>query len=280
MAIDNREYFYHKVKYNPLFGLEGMTLLRRFKYTMGTIRRRWIYRVRIIEAKLAERHPMIFPSLEAKQDFCSRFDINDSEVFVLKNYPSITEIRDIKTIKVRKNVSFIYVGKDLPSRTPYRNLNTTVNVLCSLANKYKVEVLVAGINYDVACFHGIGWLSLNELYEMLTSVDYGLVSWDPHYIHWYFSPVKAYQYAVSGCVPVITDTLKSLVKDMRNLAIVVRANDKNSFKMELKRTLEELIMLNRDDRISLREKVMHIARMKLIWENQEMELIECIKKAQ
>ena len=168
----------------------------------------------------------------------------------------------------------------MPSRTPYRNLNTTVNVLCSLANKYKVEVLVAGINYDVACFHGIGWLSLNELYEMLTSVDYGLVSWDPHYIHWYFSPVKAYQYAVSGCVPVITDTLKSLVKDMRNLAIVVRANDKNSFKMELKRTLEELIMLNRDDRISLREKVMHIARMKLIWENQEMEIIECIKKAQ
>lgn len=279
LVIDNHEYFYMEVKYQPLFGTATMHPLRKPIYTLGTLRRKWIYRVKLIEAELALKHPMIFTNHYIKQDFKKRFNVDGSNLFVLKNYPSKLEVEGIGNIIVGDKITFGYIGFDLPTQLSYRDLSATVEVLCDFTKLYDFKVLVAGVNHNYLCFQGVGWLDMHELYKLFTSIDFGLVTWTPHPIHVFFNPNKPYQYAIVGSVPIVTGTLKSVVEDLPKDAIVIRAEDRDTFKKELKMMLEKLLTLDVEERRNLREKIMEYARRKLIWENQENILLESIKKA-
>ena len=279
LVIDNHEYFYMLIKCYPLFGTKVMSLSKRLIYLLGTLRRRWLYRIKLIEADLASKHPMIFTNSYAKKDFSKRFNINENNLFILKNYPSRTEAREIHEIAVNNKITFGYIGLDLPARSRCRDLSITAEVLCDLSKQYDFRVLVAGINHKQLCFQGIGWLDMHSLYKLFSTIDFGLATWTPHPLHQFFNPNKPYQYAIVGSVPIVTSTLKSIVDDMPRDAIVIRAYDKDTFRDELRSVFEELLALNADERIRLRERIMQYARRKLVWENQEHVLLDSIKNA-
>ena len=279
LLIDNHEYFYMQVKCNPLLGTKAMRLLKRVTYALGTLRRRWIYRVKLIEAKLASRHPMIFTNRYAKQDFMKRFNLNESDLFVLKNYPSRLEVGGMEDIKTSNEVKFGYIGFDLPTQSYHRDLSVAAEVLCSLAKSRNFKVFVAGVDYNYLCFQGVGWLNRYELYNFLSHIDFGLVTWAPHPLHEFFNPNKPYQYAIAGSVPVVTSTLKSVTEDLSKDAIIVQATDRKMFRDALRKTFEELLELSIEKREDLRERVMDYAKRRLIWENQEHTLLASIKKA-
>lgn len=279
LVIDNHEYFYMLVLSNPLFGTPSMNVLRRLRYMLGTLRRRWIYRVRFMEAELASKHPMIFTNNKAKRDFAERTGLSENNLFVLKNFPSKPEVEDVGGFTVSDDVVFGYIGVDLPTQLTIRDLSTTVEVLCKFAKTYNFKVLVAGIDYDYSCFHGVGWLKRRELYEMLNLVDFGLITWDPHPLHKFFNPNKPYQYAIVGSIPIVTSTLESVIEDLPREAVIIYGTDKTTFKNALENAVKDLLTLDKDERRQLRRKVMEYARKTLVWENQEKILLDSIKKA-
>ncbi|RLG83518.1 MAG: hypothetical protein DRO40_04305 [Thermoprotei archaeon] len=279
LVIDDHEYYYMLVLSNPIFGTPSMHILRRLRYMLGALRRRWIYRVRFIEAELASKHPMIFTNNNAKQDFAEKTGISENNLFVLKNYPSKLEVKDIGGFRVSDEVVFGYIGADLPTQLTIRDLTTTVEVLYKLAKMHSFKVLVAGINYNYSCFQGVGWLKRRELYEMLSLVDFGLATWEPHPLHKFFNPNKTYQYAIVGSVPIVTGTLESVIEDLPREAIIIHGTDKTTFKNALENVVRDLLALDKDERKELRRRVMEHARKVLVWENQEGALLDSIKKA-
>jgi len=278
MVIDNREYYYHKIRYTPL-NIPSGGFCERVKYFVGSIRRKWIYWVKKLEAQLAEEHPMIFPSQEAAMDFAHRFHISLRHVYSLKNYPTLFEIQWTEEIKNKDWILFGYIGQDIVTKTPYRNLSITIETLCNMIKKSRTKVIVAGLDYSYKCFKGIGYLSLDNLYRLLSFVDFGIASWNPHKIHWYFSPNKVYQYAIAGTIPIIVSTLKSVLKDLKDVAMTIEACTNDSFRRNLKLLLGRILNMKMDEIIDRREKTMYLSRNKFIWDNQEINLLNSIKYA-
>lgn len=282
LIIDNHEYFYLMVKYYPLFGLPNMSLRRRITYTLGNLRRRWVYQVRKIEAKLAGQYPMIFTNSFALNDFSKRFSISKSKLYVLKNYPSRHEIRDnynqVNNVEdSRLHVIYISAHAELDANgfIPFRDISLTIKTLCEHAYK-NIEALLIGTKENIDCFKGVGWLDTPEILRLLRIGDIGIASWYPHPLHHYVNPNKPYFYAVNGGIPIVSESLSSVIEDMPWNPYIVKTD---YFKDNLRNIINELISMHPDERIDISSKIAINARHNLLWEQQEYVLLEAISKA-
>jgi len=280
LVVDDLECFYEKVKYYPLFGLKNMSVLKRIKYFLGTIRRKWIYRVRKIEVELARKHPLILVSGNAKKYYVERFNLDPGNIYVIPNYPVEREFNGINDIIVRDKPIFGYIGVDIPYSTPYRDMSIAVDVLCSIVEKYGGEVYMTGVNYSYKCFKGHRYPTLRDIYHLFQMVDYGLLTHTPNPIHRLVTMNKAYHYAVVGSIPVVTWSYQAVIEDFHGQPIViVNGFDKDGFRRELYRVFTDLVNMDREERFRKRRTIMDYTRRNLVMDKYSGVLVEALNKA-
>ncbi|OYT56914.1 MAG: hypothetical protein B6U76_02395 [Desulfurococcales archaeon ex4484_217_2] len=243
-----------------------------------------------LEELLASEAPIITIS---KQGYIwYRYELGAKNVYIVRSYPLRKEA-NVAKIAYKNNrkhyVIFAHIGKGLDLNyytyalyyDYYRSLITTLKVISKLGKYYKdkIEVLVIGdkVGYSTKIFNSIGIIPHMKMYEKLAFADFGLLTYDPSFFHSACSPLRAYMFAVSGVVPLVTDTLEDVINDMKPYVTIV-----NSFNFEesLSRMLTDIVEnYSYEDHIHLRYKLKRYAERKLIWETQEKNIIEAVKRA-
>lgn len=238
-----------------------------------------------VEKTIAEKHPVIVVTENSKNYYINVHGASHSNVFVIKNYPSIVEIRNIKFNKLsNQKIRFVYIGSSvgLYLKIPHKDLSLTFKVLDELyrvyKNRKKFEVIFIGksINNERAYIKTTGYLKHSEMFKFTSQAHYGLASWKPSWFHKYCNPNKPYIYAHSAALPVITETLDSIIKDMRGYSIIVKSRE---FLTNLKNTIISLLDLDEDTMNKQRLRLFEYSRKNLLWEKQSSKLVNSIKRA-
>lgn len=219
----------------------------------------------------ANEIPLIVPSKRIAEEL--NYFNKDANVFVVPNYPSLEEIKDIPEPVEHKDILSVFTSNGKPNpgyKTPIKNIDGFFD-LFDTGNLGQLNTI--GWNDTSGNFiHHHGPIPHNKMYSLLTQFDIGLIPWKHHPFHPYCSPNRAYEYAHAGLIPVIPPSLETVFDDMGGRAIPLKDY----------KDLEAIIQSYRDapdailhDRFMIQE----IAREHLLWENYEGNIFDAYNKA-
>lgn len=265
---------YHEIWSLLLKHIKPIGFARRLTY----LRRRTIYP--LLEYRLLTNHPYITVSRRAREYFIDKYGNKDS--IVLENYPSIDEVKDIPDTETSVDndlKSFCYVGKDLVFFDGHlsRDLRKTLSVLDNLRSRgLKFKVILIGSNAKIKEYiEPRGWLKLIDIYRTINKIDFGIMSYTPINIQKYFSMNRFYTYVHSGVIPIITDTFEQYVSDLERELIVVESSN---YEEDLVSKYVEAMSMDNSEIEERKVKLIRYARENYVWERQENEFLDFIKR--
>ncbi|MEM4433144.1 MAG: hypothetical protein QXT03_04970, partial [Desulfurococcaceae archaeon] len=175
--------------------------------------------------------------------------------------------------------SFCYVGKDLVFFDGHlsRDLRKTLNILDDLWNRgFRFRVELIGSRDKIREYiEPRGWMKLIDIYGTICNVDFGIMSYNPIHIQKYFSMNRFYTYVHSGVIPIATDTFEQYVSKLKNYLITVESSN---YEKSLMDKYVEAIAMDSEEIWRRKTKLIEYARVNYVWENQENELLNFIKK--
>lgn len=197
----------------------------------------------------------------------------NTHVFVVPNFPSLTESKTIKINEVKtKQLSSVYVGNDLsqPHPQPYRN----VAGLTEIFTQNKVGTLtIMGDNKlpTNPPISSLGFLPHPEMMKELTRHHLGLLPWKKHWLHKYKDPNKPYEYAHAG---LLTLSISDMVNVLDNLKEFVKTFEDYKGFLELLTYYSD----NLEEVLKMKPKIRNYALKNLIWEKNEAKILETYSK--
>ncbi|MEM4696606.1 MAG: hypothetical protein QW170_05070 [Desulfurococcaceae archaeon] len=263
---------------------EIWSLLLKYVSPRGVVRKLTYLRRRTLYPRLEEllltKHPYITVSSRAREYFIDKY--GNSNSIVVENYPSIDEVKHVSNIEAKGNnvvKSFCYVGKDLVFFDGHlsRDLRKTLNVLDDLWNRgFRFRVELIGSRDKIREYiEPRGWMKLIDIYGTICNVDFGIMSYNPIHIQKYFSMNRFYTYVHSGVIPIATDTFEQYVSKLKNYLITVESSN---YEKSLMDKYVEAIAMDSEEIWRRKTKLIEYARVNYVWENQENELLNFIKK--
>lgn len=218
--------------------------------------------------------PMIVTSKITAEEL-NYFD-SHSNVFIVPNYPSEIEIKDIPKPVEHKHISSVFANGGQPhpgNKTPFKNIDGFLDLFGQDSNGLGHLHTIGWHEPDRDWIHNHGPLDRSKMYEVLSNCDIGLIPWKHHPFHPYCSPNRAYEYAHAGLVVMVTDSLESVINDFT-------AGNAISFRDYYE--MIELIKYYRDNPSRLydiRLMTYNHARKELLWENYENNIFDAYNKA-
>lgn len=190
------------------------------------------------ESKVSEVAPTIVVSQKAKEYYQN---IGASRIFVIKNYPLQDEAPVLKKDVSCEEIKFSYIGSDIVTlRRVFRDMMPTLQVLDKLSKQFRLLLEVLGVTgssmYNFVRL--LGYVEHKKLYEHVSKTHAGLLTWRPVWFHAYANPNKAYIYAHSGSIPVISSSLGPVVEDLKSYAVIV---GESNFEQNMEQRLKELL---------------------------------------
>lgn len=217
--------------------------------------------------------PMIVTSKTIAEEL-NYFNKN-ANVFVLPNYPNMTDIEGIPEPIEHKNIESVFVCRNRPvtgKLLPIQNVNGFFELF---ANDYSGLGKLNTIGWDEPSrdwIHHHGPKPHNKMYSILSKFDIGIIPWRHHPFHPYCSPNRAYEFAHTGLMLIIPAFLESVINSMDGLAIPFKNYD----------NLVEIIKYYRESPsqvFDIRKSIYNHARNNLIWENYEGNIFDAYNKA-
>ncbi len=234
---------------NPILDL-GLSIIKKIYYKLENILR---------------EIPYVTVSEEAADYFVEKY--GNENYIVVKNYPSVLEVRDLvlEDLEDCDFKRFLYIGKDLLryEGKRFRDLRETLRVLEEAwRERGDFEVLLAGDRNGHGFVRSLGWLGHMELYRLINEAHFGLLSYSPNRVQRYFSHNKAYMYAHLGTVPIVTETLSGIVRDLNGNALIVRSGD---FTDSLREVIGMALDMDCGSLNDVRRRLHAHARENLLW---------------
>lgn len=219
------------------------------------------------EAEISQKAPVITVSEKIAEGYREL----GSKVFVIPNYPSITEVSNIDTLTEKDNViTSVYIGNVGQKYKPYRNMEKTIKFFDEI--NHKIVILGKYNLNNRKHIKSIGYVPHLTMYKKISKYHIGLLPWDKHWFHEYACPNKPYIYAHSGLVVIVTSSLTGVIKSFNGNC---RTIDSTS---DLLDQLNELSQ-DREGIATEGERTREFARENLIIELYENELSDAYKLA-
>lgn len=194
---------------------------------------------------------------------------NSSRIFVVPNYPTNDEVRDISHPKFHDRISCVYVGLDKTGHFKKRDMSGIRSVFND--NNIGTLTLIGPGEPEVSQKIILtGFLPRKQMFEELSRHSIGLFPWKKHWSHWYLGPNKAYEYAHAGLLVFSISSLRTVAQDLGEYCVEFEDIDdlvsKLTFYGQDMNTLYEK-----------RVKAFEFARKNLLWDNYEANIIESYK---
>ena len=281
MVYDDHEFLSEQLKYVvPLTYKQKLILKRLMKIS------------KVYEEKISSKYPIIVVSNNMKKLYIQKYDLSTSDLFVVKNYPSIEEIKFVDKLELtlgEKDVRrIIYIGKDIlkPSRKArllFKDLSVFRKIFLEyIAAKYKNKILLYVIGLEDSPYDSIiplGWVKHMEIYIHLVKTEFGFSAFKPSKFHEVINPNKIYHYTISGCIPIITSSMTEIISELKTLNLSFIIINSENYEESLKRAFDIIIQTKPDEIMRMRREVSQISKKHFIWENQDNQLLTAMKNA-
>lgn len=215
--------------------------------------------------------PVIVPSQRIAEEI-NYFNCNP-HVFVVPNYPSYEEIKDIPEPQLHKEIQSVFTSNGKPNLgkvTPIKNLDGFFD-LFDTGNLGQLNTI--GWNDTSGNFiHHHGPIPHNKMYSLLTQFDLGIIPWKHHPFHPYCSPNRAYEYAHAGLLVFVPESLETVINDLDGMVVPIKNYDDIALTIELYESNPSLLF-------EYRLKTYRHAREHLLWENYEGNIFDAYNKA-
>jgi hypothetical protein len=196
-----------------------------------------------------------------------------SKIFVVPNYPLLSEVKDIREPEFHGNLCSVYAGSDGNATQRYKNRN--IGGLFDLFSK----------SSDIGCLEVIGWvqeqitnvkflgyLRRKQMFSEMSNNSIGLIPFKKHWSHPYLNPNKAYECAHAGLFVLCTSSLETIISTLKDNCMTFEGYDDLASKLRYFR--HELPELHEK-----RLRIFEFARKNLIWENEEKYILEAYQVA-
>ena len=235
---------------------------------------------RIYEAleREAAGHVLIATTERAREYFAEKYGA--ARVYVAKNYPSAIEVpREVPELGCG-----VYTMTDIGGgilrrdKRVYRDSSAALPYLDRLYEETRrIRVILIGAGRGRGEYIvGVGRLRHMEMYRYITRSHYGLFLPRPTPVHRYSSPNRPYVYAAGGAVPIITDSVESVMEDMGRYVIPVSSS---RYPESILDALRRAVSMDCGEINSLRRRLHRHVSENLVWENQVDEIRRAVEKA-
>jgi len=259
----------HKHEHSSINNIEGsinwLIKLRRILINKYSIRlwTKW-------EKEIVSSRPTITVSDQIAAELRS---INHSNrVFVVPNFPMMSEVQDFEKPRFHNNLSSVYAGGDGHNieKYPSRNIDNLDKTFldCDIG---QLTILGWDSNSSKRVRY-LGFLPRQSMYKEMSNNSIGLIPWKRHWSHIFANPNKAYEYAHSGLYVMCTTSLKVVIETLKEHCTTFEDyNDMASKLLYFKENLDELY--------AKRIKIYDYARDILIWEKNDKNIIRAYSLA-
>ena len=222
------------------------------------------------EKEIVGSNPTITVSNKIADDL-RKINSFKNDIFVVPNFPMKHETESFETPKFNDTLSSVYAGSDGHNiaKLPNRNIDGLPELF---DNQDLGELFIIGwegkssskVNY-------IGYLDRNLMFKEMSKHSIGLLPWKRHWSHEFTSPNKAYEYAHSGLIVILTSSFKPVIEILGKNCVTFDGHKDLISKIEyLKEDMNELYKKRID--------IFNYARSNLLWENNENNIFEAYKK--
>jgi glycosyl transferase family 4 len=215
------------------------------------------------EKEIVSSAPVITVSDTIIRDFSEMYHTN--RLFLVPNYPALYEVHDLQQPRQHSELTSIYAGTDdLGKVTPHRNIKGFPELF--EANDIGNLVMVGPKGQPSAKVRYTGFVNRRQMYFEMVNGSVGILPWQSHWFHKYSNPNKVYEYAHAGLFVMCTSSFEAVAGTLKeNCAIF---DDYDSLASQLGGMKNDM-----DDLYNKRLKIFEFARSKLVWENNEKNIL-------
>jgi glycosyltransferase involved in cell wall biosynthesis len=219
------------------------------------------------EKEIVSSAPVITVSDTIISDFSEMYQ--SKRLFLVPNYPTLHEVRDFQRPRQHSNMISVYAGTDdLAKMTPHRNIRGFPELF--EANDIGNLVMIGPKGQSSAKVRYTGFVRREEMYSEMANGSIGILPWQSHWFHKYSNPNKAYEYAHAGLFVVCTSSFEAVANTLKENCVTF--DDYSSLTSQLASMKNDM-----DDLYNKRLKIFEFARSKLIWENNEKNILSAYK---
>jgi len=209
------------------------------------------------------------PTLSVSPTIVSKLTEIGKHVFLLPNFPSRNEVEKIVFHEKNKNLSFVYVGGEVTTKSQHRNITWILDSFRTIP----CELTIIGDEKfkGFANIKSLGFLNHDLMLNELTKHHIGLIPWKPHPYHYYCLPNKAAEYAHAGLLLMVTSKLVNVKMFFNDYCYVMPDT-------EIKKFLKSFLQMK--DQLDVKERrLIQFARENIIWERYEKNIERAYRQA-
>ena len=215
------------------------------------------------EEEIVSSAPVITVSDSIINDFREMYRCD--RLFLVPNYPTLYEIRDLPHPRQHSEIVSIYAGADdLGKTAPHRNLEGFPDLF--EANDIGNLVMLGPKGQSSRKVRYTGFVKREEMYSEMAKGSIGILPWQSHWFHKYSNPNKVYEYAHAGLFVMCTSSFEAVANTLKENCATF--DDYSSLASQLSNMKNDM-----DELYNKRLKVFEFARSKLVWENTEKNIL-------
>jgi glycosyltransferase involved in cell wall biosynthesis len=257
-VYDDHEYW---SKHSSLVRTDGSFSIKNFTKKLGGRYAGKIFSA--WEREIVSSAPVITVSDAIIRDFGEQYGSN--RLFLVPNYPTLHEVSGLPRPRQHPQMTSVYAGTDDMSRlTPHRNVQGFPELFES--NDIGNLVMVGPKGQSSQNVRYTGFVNRGEMYSEMANGSVGILPWQSHWFHKYSNPNKAYEYAHAGLFVMCTSSFESVAGTLKENCTAF--DDYASLTLQLSAMKNDM-----DELYNKRLKIFEFARSKLVWENNERNIL-------
>ena len=274
IVYDDHEYWIAYVKHlkeliSKSTSIKNSILSLPRKVLKKNVTKLWRFRSQQLWKKWEEELVSNFITITVSDSIATELRKFGRTVFVVPNFPTITETKNFQTPIFHKTVSSVYAGIESPSFIlPHRNINGLTDLFQRNSIGNLIMIGENGQSTDKVFFKGR--LQRNKMYEEMMKHSIGLLPWKQHPSHNYVNPNKVFEYAHAGLLVICTSLFISVKDYLKNNCLTYEDNNELVGKLEY-------FQNNMEDLFKKRVKIFEFAQKNLLWENYDDKILEAYK---
>lgn len=215
------------------------------------------------EKEIVSSAPVITVSDSIISDFSEMY--HSKRLFLVPNYPTLYEVRDFQQPRQHSVLTSIYAGTDdLGKMTPHRNIQGFPELF--EANDIGTLIMIGPKGQSSQKVKYTGFVKREEMYLEMANGSMGILPWQSHSFHKYSNPNKAYEYAHAGLFVMCTSSFEAVANTLKENCATF--DDYSSLVSQLSGMKNDM-----DELYNKRLKIFEFARSKLVWENNEKNIL-------
>jgi len=196
--------------------------------------------------------------------------LGTSKLFVVPNFPLLSETGYIAGPKYHPTLSSVYAGSDGLNIDSYPHRNMTGFTDLFEYNEIGTLTILGWKNNSTDKVRYKGYLSRQDMFDEMSQHSVGILPWRRHWAHSFVNPNKPYEYIHSGIFVMCSSSVQSVIRTLQDHCSVFEDYDQLVSQLLYFEGHLELLFKKRQESF-------RFARANIIWEKYEKNILEAYR---